>query len=211
MSSSTASIPLRMPRLISLFMAFAWAVIAGSAGLNALVKSNQQQSSVRKILPPGTTLDVEDNDVFHTGVVITTVSALIALLTFIYMVILLSAMSSTRKTSPTSLTRSARLSNRILPFESISLAFCAIWLFATQIPFTHFFATRSAGVRAFSGGVEINPALVQIIQNELGFETTYRKIGYLRLVAILPWFTILFTAIASAVSFAASRRRPTKI
>ncbi|KAF5390970.1 hypothetical protein D9757_004074 [Collybiopsis confluens] len=51
--SNSASVPLKFPRLASLFMAFAWAVIAGSVGLNALIKSNQQQSAVRKILPAG--------------------------------------------------------------------------------------------------------------------------------------------------------------
>ncbi|KAF5345492.1 hypothetical protein D9757_013509 [Collybiopsis confluens] len=206
--SNSASVPLKFPRLASLFMAFAWAVIAGSVGLNALIKSNQQQSAVRKILPAGATLDVNDDDVFHSGIVITTVSALIAVLSSIYILILLSAISSVRNTSASSPTRLTRLSNRILPFESISLGFCALWLFATQIPFTHFFATRSASVRAFVNGVPIPPAFVQTVQNQLGFKTIYRQIGYLRLVAILPWFTILFTAIASAVSFVASRRRP---
>jgi len=186
------SVPLKIPRLISLSLAFAFSVIAMSMGLNALVKSNQQKSAIRKVLPAGTSASVNDNDVFRSGAVITAVSALIAVLSFIYILMLL---------------LSRRLSNRLLPFEWISLAFCAVWLFATQIPFTHFFATRSAQVHAFVGTVELPSSIVQTLQNQLGFTNVYKDISYLRLLAILPWFAFLFTAVAAGVSFVASRRR----
>ncbi|KAJ3757578.1 hypothetical protein EV360DRAFT_45739 [Lentinula raphanica] len=200
-SSGDNVVPLKTHRLLALFMAFAFAVISGSVGLNALVKSNQQKSTVKKLLPEGTTLTVDDDDVFQSGIVITTVSALIALLTSIYMLNLLLSYHKTHAS------RFTHLSNRLLPFEWVSLAFCAIWLFATQIPFTHFFATRSAQVSAFIGNVQVPPSLVQIVENQLGFTTVYRHISYLRLSAILPWFTFLFTSIAAVVSFLASRRR----
>lgn len=111
-------------------------------------------------------------DVFHSGVVITTISALIALLTLIYILLLLLSHRMTKKN------RFTRLSNQLLPFEWMSLAFCAVWLFATQVPFTHFFATRSAQVTAFAGNVQIPPGLVQIVENQLGFTTVYRRIHY---------------------------------
>ncbi|KAJ3852109.1 hypothetical protein EV368DRAFT_41737 [Lentinula lateritia] len=195
-------VPLKIHRLLSLFMAFAFAVISGSVGLNSLVKSNQQTSTVKKLLPAGTSLVVDDNDVFHSGVVITTISALIALLTLIYILLLLLSHRMTKFT---------RLSNQLLPFEWMSLAFCAVWLFATQVPFTHFFATRSAQVTAFTGNIQVPPGLVQIVENQLGFTTVYRRIHYLRLLAILPWFAFLFTSIAAVVSFLASRRRPARV
>lgn len=78
----------------------------------------------------------------------------------------------------TASSRLTRLSERSLPFQWISLAFCAVWLFATQIPFTHFFATRSAQVHAFVGNVEIPPSFVQTVQNQLGLTSVYKKIGY---------------------------------
>ncbi|GAV98688.1 hypothetical protein F5879DRAFT_970724 [Lentinula edodes] len=198
-------VPLKLHRLLSLFMAFSFAVISGSVGLNSLVKSNQQTSTVKKLLPAGTSLVVDDNDVFHSGVVITTISALIALLTLIYILLLLLSHRMTKNN------RFTRLSNQLLPFEWMSLAFCAVWLFATQVPFTHFFATRSAQVTAFAGNVQIPPGLVQIVENQLGFTTVYRRIHYLRLLAILPWFAFLFTSIAAVVSFLASRRRPARV
>jgi len=190
------------PRLISLSLAFAFSFISGSVGLNALIKSNQQKSAIRKDLPAGTSVNVNDNDVFRSGVVITTISALIVVLSFIYILMLL---LSRRKDTASS--RLTRLSERSLPFQWISLAFCAVWLFATQIPFTHFFATRSAQVHAFVGNVEIPPSFVQTVQNQLGLTSVYKKIGYLRLLAILPWFAFLFTTIAAGVCFLASRRR----
>lgn len=108
-------------------------------------------------------------DVFHSGIVITTISALIALLTLIYILLLLLSHRMTKFT---------RLSNQLLPFEWMSLAFCAVWLFATQVPFTHFFATRSAQVTAFTGNIQVPPGLVQIVENQLGFTTVYRRIHY---------------------------------
>lgn len=80
---------------------------------------------------------------------------------------------------------SRRLSNRLLPFEWISLAFCAVWLFATQIPFTHFFATRSAQVHAFVGTVELPSSIVQTLQNQLGFTNVYKDISYRAYLALL--------------------------
>ncbi|KAF9067962.1 hypothetical protein BDP27DRAFT_1295798 [Rhodocollybia butyracea] len=192
-------VPLKIARLLSLFLAFAFAVIAGSVGLNALVKSNQEKSATEKILPANTTLVVNDNDVFKSGTVITAVSALIALLCLVYILILLLSRNYEN--------RYTRLSNRLLPFEWMSLAFCAAFLFATQIPYTHFFATRSAQVSAFFGTFEIPSSVVQAVQASLGVTTVYKSISYLRLVAILPWFTFLFTSVAAGVSFVASRRR----
>ena len=118
---------------------------------------------------------------------------------------------------------------KALRIQGAILTFCAVWLFATIIPFTFFFATRSAKVTASLNGLQLPSTLVNQAENSLGSTSIYKKIGYctitrsffmlhwssnclltVRLVAILPWFTDLFTAIAAIVLFmAASRVTPT--
>ncbi|KAG6864067.1 hypothetical protein C0991_000419 [Blastosporella zonata] len=188
MSANSTDVPLRNAVLGSLFMAWAWGVISGSVGLNALIKSNQEKSRFKKLVPPPTKITINTNDVFKSGVVLTTVGALIAVLCSIFLLVLF--------VSP-------RLSVRSLRIQSLILAFCATWLFATQVPFTDFFANRSAQVSATIGGVKLPDSIVQTTAQALGSTSVYNEIGYLRLVAILPWITLLFTVIASAVLFVA--------
>ncbi|THU87382.1 hypothetical protein K435DRAFT_762643 [Dendrothele bispora CBS 962.96] len=190
MSVTTA--PLKVPRLVALFFSFAWGVIAAGVSISADVKSNQQKSLLQQLIPQGTSLDLDTSDVFSTGTVITVVSLLIAVLSLTYLVLLLFVPAT---------------STRTLPIQWISLTFLAVWLFAVQIPFTVFFANRSAGVRVFAGNVQVPDSIVQPLENSFGVTPVYRHIDYLRLVAILPWFTFLFTTIAAIVSFSASRRR----
>jgi hypothetical protein len=149
-------------------------------------------------------------DVFSSGVVVTTVSALIAVictLTIIHIVFF-------------------PASSRIDRIHGIMLAFCAVWLFVTMIPFTAFVANRSADVTATLNGVALPSSLIDRAERTLGVTRVYKDISYctvfwsfeyqsgflivffplVRLVAILPWFTVLFTAIAAGVLFTASSR-----
>lgn len=151
-------------------------------------------------------------DVFKSGVVLTTVAALIAVLSFLYILML----CFTQK-----------LAARTLRVQSLSLAFCATWQFATLIPFTDFFANRSAQVSASIGGVALPPSLIQQAEQALGANPVYHKVGYrkspdvrretacslltwdicaVRLLAVLPWISLLFTVIAAAVLFVAGSR-----
>jgi len=138
-------------------------------------------------------------DVYHSGIVLTTVCALIALLSLIYLALTLCSGSRPTGRAP--------LATRTLPLQSATLAFCSLWLFATVIPFTDFFANNEAKVTAFAGSMQIPSVTIQGAEAALGATTVYRHIDYLRLVAILPWFTVLFSSIASVVLFLAGRRR----
>ncbi|KAA1472763.1 hypothetical protein DENSPDRAFT_851136 [Dentipellis sp. KUC8613] len=177
----------RATRLIALSLSFAFGVIGGSVGLNGLIKGNQSKSHLRRIVPPGVTVDINTNDVFRSGVVVTTIGALIAVLSLIALLATFAA--------PTRLARP----------QGFFLAFCALWLFATIIPFDVFFANNSAKVKAFLNGVQLPPQAVQAVQGQLGVSSRYKDMHYLRLVAIIPWFTILFAAIAAGVLLAAPR------
>jgi len=169
--------------------------------INAKVKSEQQKDDLERLIPPGATLDLDTSgkvfllaprpdylilasrtDVNSSGIVITVVSLIIAILSLIYFILLLLS-SHTRADSGSSNRRFrvgpvSHLSSRTLPFQWISLSFLAIWLFAVQIPFTSFFANRSAGVRVFIGNIQLQAGVIQVIENGLGITPVYKHIDY---------------------------------
>jgi len=177
--------------LSSLAMAWAWGVIAGSVGLNALIKSNQEKTRLRKSVPAPAEVTINTNDVLRTGIVLTVAGAVIAVVCSFFILILFIA---------------RRTAVRTFVAQSFILAFCATWLLATLIPFTYYFATRSAKVTASIGGIPLPDSIVKGAEEALGSTSVYRKIPYLRLVAILPWITVFFTILAAAVVFVAADR-----
>ncbi|KAK7453306.1 hypothetical protein VKT23_011981 [Stygiomarasmius scandens] len=182
MSTYSDAAPLKLPRLVTLFFSFAWGVIAGGVAINAKVKSEQQKDDLERLIPPGATLDLDTSDVNSSGIVITVVSLIIAVLSLIYFILVLLS-GHTRADSGSSSRRFhvgsvSHLSSRTLPFQWISLSFLAVWLFAVQTPFTSFFANRSAGVRVFIGTIELQPGVIQVIENELGITPVYKHIDY---------------------------------
>jgi hypothetical protein len=118
------------------------------------------------------------------------------------------------------------ISTRTLPLQYLSLAFLAVWLFATQIPLSLFVSTRSVQVSAFINGIKISDGFVKTVERALGTKTRYKDYDYralrlpllpfsfknhsvfnpctVNLLAILPWFAFLFTLAAAVVSFLAS-------
>ncbi|KAF9233777.1 hypothetical protein BU15DRAFT_53449 [Melanogaster broomeanus] len=192
----STSEPLRATRLGTLFFCFAFSVIGGSVGLNALIKSNQERSLARNSLAAlgGTTdatINIDINDVFSSGAVITAVCALLALLSGVFFAFTWCPVKDKRFW---------------FRLQSCALFFCAIWLFATLIPFDYFFANREAQVSASVNGVPMTADLIQAFEQLLGITPVYRDISYLRLLAVLPWFALLFSVIAGVVLHFAARR-----
>jgi len=177
--------------LNSLFLAFAFGVIGFSVGLNAMIKSNQEESTFQRGLPPGTQVTVNIDDILYPGVVVTAVCAIIAVLTaiFIPLHILSPPFASHTK-------------QRLEPFL---LAFFALVLFITLVPFTIYVAQHRANVTASLFGIELPRAVILEAEKLLGATSIYRDIAYLRFLAIFPWFTVLFTGIAAAISFTVSQ------
>lgn len=78
---------------------------------------------------------------------------------------------------------SARLTTKTSRINSLILAFLTVWLLATQIPLTLFYATRHANVRAFLGGQELPAALVQGTEEALGVSDKYSDKDYRKLLS----------------------------
>jgi hypothetical protein len=197
MSAVPSAVPMKVPRLVSLTLAWAWGVVAGSTGLNALIKSNQEKARLKHHVPPPTVLIINIKDIFHPGVIATALSAFISVLCSSYVILLLLPRFNIGPTP---------LSTRTLGLQAYSLTFSVLWLFAVQIPFMQVYRTHSAQVHAFVGGVELPSELVHKVEKTLGATSVYKKISYLKLTAIMPWFTIFFTVIAIIVTFMAKSR-----
>lgn len=164
-----STVPLKFPRLVSLFFLACFGVVGMCVGINALAKSNQQKDFLRKNAPSGATVNIDTSDVVASGTVITVACGLLALTSFLIFVplLLLPKGASTRA-----------LSTRTLPIQTSILGFLTIWLFATLIPFTDFVATRQAKVTAFLGSVQLPQSIIQAAQKQLGVTGVYKDIGY---------------------------------
>lgn len=108
-------------------------------------------------------------DVFQPGVIATTISLVIALLSLFFILLLLLPHRDSSR-SP--------LSTRTLPFQFGSLGFFTLWLFTVMIPFTQFFRTRSAKITAFVGPVQLPAASIAQAEQALGATTVYKHIHY---------------------------------
>ncbi|KAI0366031.1 hypothetical protein BV20DRAFT_698427 [Pilatotrama ljubarskyi] len=193
-----ANVPYRIARLASLFLTFAFGVIGFAMGINALVKSNNQKDLVKREAPLGAQVDVNTDDIFDVGCVVTAVCAALAVVSLASLALLLFARSTTASNVP--------LSTRTLPIQALLLSFLTIWLFASLVPMTDFVANREAKVTATLGGVQLQPSVIKAVEQSLGVTSVYHEIDYLRLAVILPWIAFLFAAISSALSLAAARR-----
>ncbi|TRM62198.1 hypothetical protein BD626DRAFT_58016 [Schizophyllum amplum] len=187
MSSPT---PLRIPLLASLFLAFAFGVTGLALAVEALEKSDDEKAQVKAVAPSGTTVDVNFSDILDAGIAVTVACGITALLSLLSMLALL---------LPRLRTVPARL---VAPL----FFFCAVFLFATLVPFDLFYSTRSANVTAHIGAITVPPSVVQQIQEAAGLSNKYSDKLYLRVVAIVPWFAFLF-AITSGVLMLLSQSR----
>lgn len=119
---------------------------------------------------------------------------------------------------------------RFLRKSEWALFFCAVWIFATVIPFDVFFATRSASVTATLSGVPISQSVIQSIEKSLGISPVYNDSWFcepftsiyhscvilticfffsVRLLAIIPWFAFAFAVIAGVFQHIAASRTST--
>jgi len=191
MSSHHHVQPLKGARMISLALAWAFGVIAGGVGLNALVKNNQSQTKIKHATPAPTVVTIDVGNIFDLGIVLTTGATLLAVLASSYFWLLV-------------VPGLRRLGTKTLKLQAYTLLFSSVWVLACLIPFTYTFATKQATVTAMIGTIVLPATLVEQQEAALGTTPIYRKIGYLLLPAVLDWFTVLFGFIAAIVTLRAA-------
>ncbi len=101
-------------------------------------------------------------DIFRSGAVATSVSALIAASCTLLILFQLRG-----PLSPTA-----------LRLQGAFLAFCAVWLFSVLVPYTLFYATRSAKVDASIGGVSLSEEAIKTVERALGLTSTYKDLHF---------------------------------
>jgi hypothetical protein len=189
-----SAVPYKVSRLVSLALAVVFGIVAMSVGINALAKSNDQKDALRNATARlGVTLFINTDDVLKSGIVLTVGSGLLALVSFLSLVAILLSLPFAKRAGS-------------LNIQTALLGFLTVWIFASQVPFTYFFANREAKVTAFAGKFQLPDSAVQATEKQLGATRIYKDIDYLRLSAILPWFAFLFGLTSTILSFLASRR-----
>jgi hypothetical protein len=153
--------------VFSLLLAFVWSTISASLGLYALIQSNKEKSHLKAAVPPPTHVIIDTNDVLGAGASATAAFTLIAIVTLLP--IFSSLFYRHHKTNP---------SPRALRILAGTLVFAALWLIASLIPYTFFFATRSARVTATIGSIVVPAATIQQVEQSLGATPVYRKKTY---------------------------------
>ncbi|CAE6422201.1 unnamed protein product [Rhizoctonia solani] len=196
------SLPLRTPRLFLLGLTWALGVIGAAAGLNAIVKRNDQVSSIKQAVAAlRINVFVNTNDILRSGIVVAVGCLLLALVTSVFIGLLVLDSLKPSSANP--------ISTRTLGVQTGLLAFLTVWIFASLVAVTKFAATGSAAVSAYTGGVRVPDALVHATESRLGFSRVYWDQLYVRILTIAPWVTFLFALITTIVSFSASRKRTT--
>ncbi|KAG8805350.1 hypothetical protein FRC17_005555 [Serendipita sp. 399] len=202
-----ANIPLKVPRLVSLTLAWAFGCLGGAVGVNAIVKRNQEVSHVKGLVAAlHITLWVDTWDLLRAGIVLAVGCAVLAVVASIWIGLIL--LDSSKSSSSSSSARP--LSTRLLTAEWASLAFMTVWLLACNIPVTKTAVNGRVHTRAFlPTGVELSQAAVATTERSFGINSAYWSRDYIHLQIIPPWFAFLFALVATVVSFLASRRKGT--
>ncbi|KAH9922124.1 uncharacterized protein B0H18DRAFT_844676, partial [Fomitopsis serialis] len=193
-------------RLAALALSFAFGIVALSTGINALAKSSDQKRTLKKDVPSVASVTINTNDVLSSGIVVTVVCALIALVSFLSIVHALFFRLRIVKRNPDGNSWGALHTRHAPRAGAAALAFLSVWLFATLVPFTDFVANRSAKISANIGGVPLSAGDIQAYQAAFGLTSVYHKLGYLVAGTVLPWIALLFSSLASALSFHYARQ-----
>jgi len=187
---STHVEPLKYARVFSLAMAWATATVSGCLGLYSLIKTNQIEAMLRKASAPAV-LTFNIHPMFLAGLILTIGTTILA--TGASNIIPLFFFPFLRRGS-------TPLSTRTLPLQKWFLAFMSIWITANMIAFTYVFATDQVETTATLGPLVIPPAIIQAAALQMGVQSIYRRVYYLRWSEIFNWFTVVFAWIATIVT-----------
>jgi len=165
------------------------AIVSGSLGINSLVKSGQQSRRLKNAAPSGVTVNIDYTDILSAGYVLTIGNGLLALASLVFLV---QTFFSSKATTA-----------RRHAIRAGILGFLTLWCFASVMAVLILARTRSAKVTAFLGAIQLPAVLVQQQEAALGSSPVYWTEKFLRAGAIVPWFAVLFGALATAALLSA--------
>jgi hypothetical protein len=174
----------KIPLITSLLLTIAFSIVGLAVVGNAFFKSRNEISHLQHLIPTNTQVHVNDENILDTGRVSIAIHAVLLVLSLAALLKVSVARFSSSKGS--------------LPL-ALAIGFCSVWLLATTIAFTVIFASKSAKVSATQNGITVPQSIVSSLASALGLSPQYKKHGYLRAAAILPWFTFLFASVSSVL------------
>lgn len=166
------STPGNVARAASLFLSFVFGVVGLGLNANAFVKSNNQKDAVLRVAPRGTSIDINDNDVFDSGAAVTAFCGVLALASAVSLGLLFPSLLRAEKS------RERSLATRTLHWQGVVLSLSTVGLFAALVAMTNFVANGEAKVSASVNGVAVPTTVVQSLQRALGVTTVYHEISY---------------------------------
>ncbi|KAJ3511612.1 hypothetical protein NLJ89_g3996 [Agrocybe chaxingu] len=181
--------PLHGWRIGVLINALIWCVLAAAFGLSALVKADHDKEELLRAVSPPAVVTINTQDFLIPGK-LTTVAC--------FLVIALALISV-----PYTIFR-PRQTLGSLTFQAVGLLSLSIWLLATTIAESIIFANRRARITVFVDG-QVAPNSDQLVQTALtalGLTNVYRRIQYLRLAIVFPWFAFVATGLATVLFLA---------
>lgn len=184
-------------RFVALALVFATGVATGGVALNCLNKGKDEQDRINENLPneacsqllflPCTSVKINVKDLAGSAIVVVLGALLSVIFSVVYMVL---PRLHTFASNP----------SKLKFVEPLSWAFSTIVLMGGLIPLTVFFATRKAGITVMLGDLKVSTQIIDELLVILHEQTTYKHIGYLKPLVIVPWFTMFFSAVAGGLS-----------
>ena len=138
-------------------------------GLNALIKSNREKGYLKANAPKGVSVNINTDDVLFSGIVVAVISGAVAVVALTSLQLMV-------------LPGWRRWADKTKKLRGGLMLFFTVWLLAAHIPFTIFFATKKAGVRAWgpaaTGAKELPHAVVVAAAKKLGSTDIYKDVHY---------------------------------
>ena len=111
-------------------------------------------------------------DIFISGACATVASTFIGIFAFFFFIY-------TFITTTTTITGPCLSSvSNPLRIQVILLSIATLFLLTSMVPYMLFFCTRSASVKAFVGGSQIQDSVVQSVARSLGVTAEYKSVSY---------------------------------
>jgi len=209
-------LPLRWMRLPLLIATVGLSCVCIAVGAQALDKSTKLENNFMALAQTTSSSAMFDmNDIKTTSIVLTLVASLIALTSVFFAVALgfdwimhllrptpiayttgKERSSSADEAAPVQPPIRLPFSTRTLVFQTLLLSFLSIAILAVLIPST-ILARTGSGHLAIQGE-----------STDFLFDARYWDYGFLRCLAAAPWFTLVFSAPASAVTWIAWKYSP---
>ncbi|TFK23852.1 hypothetical protein FA15DRAFT_593494 [Coprinopsis marcescibilis] len=175
----SVTVPNKVTRVVLLQLTCVLATVAACIGLNALIRSIQQQDSITSKATPPMRIEVDVSQITNVGIVATVGNILIGLTAFFAFVVTFFNIGKFHLWA-----------NKTLRLQAYLLAFLSVWVIACMIPFMIFYYNDHATISAYIGDNKLADSLVASIASRSGHSTEYRGMWFLRLLAIFPWLSV---------------------